>query len=89
MLHAKPGKEAEIEAFLAQGAAMSHAEPQTVTWYGLKVAPGVYGVFDTFHDEAGREAHLSGEIAKALMAKAPELFSNSLKIEQMEILAAK
>ncbi len=89
MLKAKPGKEAEVEAFLAQGAKMSGDEPQTVTWYGVKMGPGVYGVFDTFEDETGRDAHLNGEIAKALMAKAPELFSNELRIEKMEILAAK
>ena len=89
MLKAKPGKDAEIEAFLAQGAQMAGDEAGTVTWYGVKMAPGVYGVFDTFNDEAGRDAHKSGEIAKALMAKAPELFSNELHIENMEILAAK
>ena len=89
MLKAKPGKEAEIETFLNQGAAMSNDESGTVTWYGVKMGPGVYGVFDTFDDEAGRDAHLSGEIAKALMAKAPELFTNDLRIEQMEILASK
>ena len=89
MLKAKPGKEADVEAFLKQGAAMSNDEPQTVTWYGVKIAPGMYGVFDTFDDEAGRDAHLTGEIAKALMAKAPDLFSNEIKIERMEILASK
>ena len=68
---------------------MSQDEPATVTWYGVKIAPGIYGVFDTFDDEAGRDAHLNGEIAKALMASAPELFSNELKIETMEILALK
>jgi quinol monooxygenase YgiN len=89
MLKAKPGKENDVEAFLKQGAAMSHDEPQTVTWYGLKMGPGVYGVFDTFNDEAGRDAHLTGEIAKALMANAAELFSNEIKIEKMDILADK
>ena len=89
MLKAKAGKEAEIEAFLAQGAQMSNNEPETVTWYGVKMGPGVYGVFDTFNDESGRDAHLQGDIAKALMAKAPELFANELKIEQMEVLASK
>jgi quinol monooxygenase YgiN len=89
MLKAKPGKEADVEAFLKQGASMSNDEPKTVTWYGLKIAPGMYGVFDTFDDEAGRDAHMSGEIAKALMANASELFSNELKIENMEILAKK
>jgi quinol monooxygenase YgiN len=89
MLKAKPRKEADVEAFLKQGAVMSKDEPQTVTWYGVKVGPGTYGVFDTFNDEAGRDAHLNGEIAKALMAKASELFSNEIKIETMEILADK
>jgi len=89
MLKAKPGKENDVEAFLTQGAAMAKDEPQTVTWYGLKIAPGMYGVFDTFNDEAGREAHLSGEIAKALMANWDALFSNELKIEKMDILSDK
>jgi quinol monooxygenase YgiN len=89
MLKAKPGKEADVEAFLKQGAVMSNDEPQTVTWYGVKMGPGIYGVFDTFDDEAGRDTHLNGEIAKALMANASELFSNELRIEKMEILALK
>ena len=89
MLKAKDGKEKDVEEFLKLGASMSNNEPGTVTWYGVKMGPGVYGVFDTFHDEAGRDAHMNGDIAKALMAKAPELFSNELRIEKMEILASK
>jgi quinol monooxygenase YgiN len=91
MLKAKPGKEADVEAFLKQGAVMSKDEPKTVNWYGVKIAPGMYGVFDTFDDEEGRDAHLSGEIAKALMANAPDLFANAseLRIEKMDILADK
>jgi quinol monooxygenase YgiN len=68
---------------------MSKDEQGTLTWYGVKMGPGVYGVFDTFNDEAGRDAHLNGEIAKALMANASELFSNELRIEKMDILAEK
>lgn len=89
MLKAKPGKENDVEAFLKQGASMAQDEPQTVTWYGVKIAPGMYGVFDTFNDEAGREAHLTGSIAQALMANAAELFSNEIKIEKMDILGSK
>ena len=89
MLKAKPGKEAEVEAFLSQGALLATEEPLTVTWYGVKMAPGVYGVFDTFAAEEGRDAHLSGEIAKALMANAPDLFSNEIRIEKMDVLASK
>ena len=89
MLKAKPGKEKDVEAFLKAGATMSLDEPGTVAWYGVKLGPGMYGVFDTFADEAGRDAHMGGEIAKALMAQAPELFSNEIKIETMEILSSK
>lgn len=89
MLKAKPGKEAEVEAFLKQGAVMSKAEPLTVTWYGVKLGEGTYGVFDTFDSEEGRDAHLNGDIARALMANASELFSNEIRIEKMEILADK
>jgi quinol monooxygenase YgiN len=89
-LKAKPGKEADVEAFLKQGAEMSKAETGTVTWYALKEDEGSYAVFDTFDDEAGRDAHLNGEIAKALMANAETLFSNTpLKIHKIGIVANK
>src|SRR5271155_5432491 len=86
-LKAKPGEEKDVEAFLKQGAEMAKNEAFTVNWYGLKEAEGHYSVFDTFNDEAGRDAHLNGEIAKALMAKASELFANPLKINKIDILA--
>ena len=78
-----------MEAFLKQGAEMSRAETGTVTWYGIKEDDGAYAVFDTFDDEAGRDAHLNGDIAKALMAKADELFSNKLQIHKIQIIADK
>jgi len=88
-LKAKPGKEADVEAFLKQGAEMAKAESGTVTWYGIKEDEGTYAVFDTFNDEAGREAHLNGEIAKALMANASALFSNEIQIHKIDIIASK
>ena len=88
-LRAKPGKEAEVEAFLKQGAQLAASEPGTVTWYGLKEDEGLYSVFDTFEDEAGREAHLNGNIAKALMAKASELFADAPKIHKITLIASK
>jgi quinol monooxygenase YgiN len=88
-LKAKPGKASEVEAFLKQGAEMAKAEPGTVTWYGIREDEGMYAVFDTFNDEAGRDAHLNGAIAKALMAKADELFSNKLEIHKIQIIADK
>jgi len=88
-LKAKPGKEADVEAFLKQGATMSRTEAGTVTWYGIKEAEGSYAVFDTFNDETGRNAHLNGDIAKALMGKAKELFAEPIQIHKIEIVANK
>jgi quinol monooxygenase YgiN len=64
-------------------------EPATVTWYALKLGPSTYGIFDTFPDEKGRQAHLSGKVAAALMANASELLAQPPQIEQVEVLAAK
>jgi quinol monooxygenase YgiN len=88
-LEAKPGKEAEVEKFLNGGLPLVEEEPATITWYAIKLGPSTYGIFDTFQDENGRQAHLSGKVAAALMAKASELFSQPPQIEQVEILAAK
>jgi quinol monooxygenase YgiN len=88
-LKPKPGKEAEIEAFLKQGADMAKKEPGTVTWYAIKEDDGSYGIFDTFDDQAGRDAHLNGDIAKALMAKAADLFAEPPKIHKIDIIAEK
>jgi len=89
-LKAKPGKEAEVEAFLKQGGTMAQAETGTVNWYGFKEdKPGVFGVFDTFDDEAGRDAHLTGDIAKALMAKADEYFAEPPAIHKITLIAEK
>lgn len=88
-LKAKPGKENEVKAFLKAGAEMAKKEPGTVSWYALDEEEGRFSVFDTFHDEAGRDAHLNGDIAKALMAKAEELFSDPIKIFKITILAEK
>lgn len=88
-LKAKPGKEGDVKAFLKQGAEMAKKEPGTVSWFALDEDDGRYSVFDTFNDEAGRDAHLNGDIAKALMAKADELFADPIKIHKITILAEK
>ena len=88
-LEAKPGKEKEVEEFLRSALPMAHAERGTTTWYALKIGPSKYGIFDTFADHEAREAHLSGDIAKALFAKAEELFAKPPEIDKPEILAAK
>lgn len=88
-LEAKPGKEAEVEAFLKSALPLAEKEPDTVRWYTLKLGPSTFGIFDTFPTEAGRKAHLSGPIAAALMQKAGELLSTPPSIEQVDLLAVK
>ena len=75
MLEAKPGREKDVEDFLRGGLAIVETEPQTITWYALKIGPSTFGIYDTFPDETGRNAHLQGRVAAALMAKAPDLFA--------------
>jgi quinol monooxygenase YgiN len=89
LLHAKAGKENEVEQFLKSAQPLAEREAGTTTWYAVKLGPAHFGIFDTFKDENDRNAHLSGDIAKALMAKAAELFDTPPKIEKLEILAAK
>jgi quinol monooxygenase YgiN len=89
LLEAKPGKEKDLEAFLKSAQPLAVSEPATTTWYAVKLGPAKFGIFDTFKDEAGQTAHLQGEIAKALMAKAGELLAVPPQIEKLEILASK
>ncbi len=89
LLEAKPGKEAEVESFLRQGQALVEKEPKTTAWFGLRLAPSTFGIFDAFPDEEGRDAHLSGAVAAALMAKAGELFAKPPSIQKVEVLADK
>lgn len=89
VLEAKAGKENEVEAFLKSALPLAQAEAQTVRWYAVRLGPSTFGIFDTFGDEAGRQAHLSGDIAKALFAKADELLAKPPQVQQATILAAK
>ena len=89
MLEAKPGKEAEVEKFLHSGLSIVQSELATIAWFAIKMSPTTFGIFDAFPDEAGRQAHLSGQVAAALMAKAPELLAKAPAIHKIEVLAAK
>ena len=88
-LDAKPGKETEVEDFLRGGLAVVMEEPGTIAWFALRLGQSTFGIFDAFPDEAGRQAHLSGRVAAALMAKASELLAQPPVIEKVEVLAAK
>ena len=88
-LEAKPGKETEVEQFLTGRVPLVEQEPATTAWFGIRMGPSTFGIFDAFPDENGRLAHLSGKVAAALMAKAPELLAKPPAIEKVNILAAK
>ncbi|HWB54358.1 MAG TPA: antibiotic biosynthesis monooxygenase [Tepidisphaeraceae bacterium] len=86
---AKPGKRAEVEAFLKSALPLAQKEPGTVTWYAFDEDRDSYGIFDTFETEEARQAHLDGPIAKALMEKASELLAEAPKIHKIRVVAAK
>ena len=88
-VEAKPGKEEAVEQFLKSALPLAEDEKETVSWYALKMGPSTFGIFDTFNDEGGREAHLNGKIAAALMQHADELLSKPPVIEKVEVLAVK
>ena len=88
-LEAKPGKEKDLETFLKGALPLAQQEAFTNRWYAIKLAPNVFGIFDTFADDAGRQEHLSGPIAAALMAKASELLTKPPQIDKIDILAHK
>jgi quinol monooxygenase YgiN len=88
-LEAKPGKEKDVENFLRGGLSVVQQEPATTAWFAIRFGSSTFGIFDAFPDEAGRQAHLSGRVAAALMQKAPELLAQPPKIEKVDVLAAK
>ncbi len=89
VVESKPGKEEEVEAFLKSAQSLAEREAETTSWYAVRIGPSKFGIFDTFPDERGRVAHLTGEIAKALAAKAPDLFAGEPEIHRLSILASK
>jgi quinol monooxygenase YgiN len=88
-LHAQSGKADEVEAFLKSAQPLARAESTTPAWFAIRFDRSEFGIFDFFADDAGRDAHLAGPIAAALMAKAGELLSEPPKIEKIDVLASK
>jgi quinol monooxygenase YgiN len=88
-LQARPGKETDVEQFLRSASPLVEAETGTTAWFAFKVAPATFGIFDTFKDEDGRSAHVNGEVAKALFARAEELFVAHPDIKPVDILGEK
>ena len=88
-LEAKPGKEEAVAEFLSQGKALVEAEPATIAWFGIRLGPSTFAIFDAFPDEAGRQAHMSGKIAAALMEKAGDLLAEPPSIKMADVLVSK
>ena len=88
-LQARPGKELKVEEFLKSATPMVQAEVGTTAWFAFKLGPATFGIFDTFNDEHGRNAHVNGEVAKALFARAEELFATAPQIQMVDIVAEK
>src|SRR5262245_60373150 len=88
-LEAKPGREADVENFLKSGLALVEEEPATTAWFAIRMGPSIFGIFDAFPDESGRQAHLNGRVAAALMSKASDLLAQPPVIERVDVLAAK
>lgn len=88
-LEARPGKEDEVAEFLRGALPIVEGEPATTTWFAIRTGPSRFGVFDTFPDDTGRQAHLAGQVAAALMERADDLFAVPPIIEQVDVLAAK
>jgi quinol monooxygenase YgiN len=88
VMTAKPGKEKDVEAFLKSAQPMALMEPETSNWYAVRLGTSEFGIFDTFRDESGRDAHLKGQVAKALFAQAEDLFSAPPTVEKLDIIAS-
>ncbi len=88
-LEARPGKEEEVAQFLTGAVPAVQEEPATTAWFALRLGPSSFGIFDAFPDEDGRQAHLSGRVAEALMARADELLTAAPIIDTVDVLADK
>jgi quinol monooxygenase YgiN len=88
-VEARPGKEQDVAEFLRGALPIVQGEPATMAWFGLQLGPSTFGIFDVFPDEAGRQAHLNGQVAAALMERSDELFSQPPIIQEIDIIAAK
>lgn len=89
VMEARPGKEQEVSDFLRDALPAVEAEPDTVGWFAVQISPTTFGIFDAFPDDAGRQAHLNGAVASALMARADELFVSPPNIQMVDVLATK
>ena len=79
----------ELAAFLRGAEELAHQEERTVVWFALRTDATTFWIVDAFADEEGRQAHLGGPIAAALMAEAPRLLAQPPRIMPADVLVAK
>ena len=88
-MEAKPGREADVEDLLRSGLSLAEEEPDTTSWFGMRLGDNQFGIFDTFPDDSGRQAHLAGRVAQALAEQGDDLFTRPPVIERIDVLAYK
>jgi quinol monooxygenase YgiN len=88
-IEAKPERAEDVAALLTGALPLAQAEAGTVAWYAARTSPTTFWIFDTFGSEDARQAHMNGQIAAALMAKADELLASPPEILEADVLAAK
>jgi quinol monooxygenase YgiN len=88
-LEARPGKEEDVASFLESGRTIVEDEPETIAWFAVRLSDSQFAIFDAFPDDSGRQAHLSGRVAEALMAQAEELLAHPPDIQQADVIVAK
>jgi quinol monooxygenase YgiN len=88
-LEAKPGREEDVARFLAGGSSLVEEEPDTTAWFAVRLGDSQFAIFDVFPDDSGRQAHLSGRLAEALLAQADELLARPPEIQHADVVASK
>ncbi|MXM64381.1 antibiotic biosynthesis monooxygenase [Streptomyces sp. HUCO-GS316] len=88
-IEAKPEYADQVEALLRDALQLAQQEDHTVAWFAFRQSATTFGIFDSFDDEEGRQGHLKGRIAAALMEAAPTMLSEAPDIRPVDLLAVK
>jgi len=88
-IEAKPEFADQVESALRGARDLAERERETVAWFAFRQSPTVFGVFDTFNDEHGREQHLQGQIAAALGQIAQTMLASPPVIREIDLLGVK
>jgi quinol monooxygenase YgiN len=87
-LNAKSGREDDLASFLKNALPLAQDEDDTIAWFAIKINSATYGIFDVFPGPEGRQSHLDGPIAAALMDNADDLLRSPPALKPIVVLAA-